>query len=275
MEAKEKEQEQEDDDGGDEGAGTKKKKFTKEQRTGIYEPCNKTLYTEYRCCDVDITDPRYNTKRGAPTVFVPQQNECHCGKMCDDQADLAQHVTNDHPANSVWNYNFCAHNSTKRDYIWKHVRTRHHNKHVHICQFQSCEQGTNGRRYGNDEITSVWAHMMKCHGMCNPLGCPLCKNTFSGKAIQKKHIATCQELPQPRREKEFLCPKENSGKKYVDQEALDRHIADHESRIIHPVCQYCGKQLSTQSALNLHIDTACPDKPEPPKKRKSKKAKQT
>ena len=125
MEAQEEEQEQEDDDGGDEGAGAKKKMFTKEQRTGIYEPCNKTLYTEYRCCGVDITDPRYNTKRGAPTVFVSQDNECHCGKMCDDQADLAQHVTNDHPPNSVWNCNFCAHNSTKRDYIWKHVRTQH------------------------------------------------------------------------------------------------------------------------------------------------------
>ena len=60
-------------------------------------------------------------QRGAPTVFVPQQNECHCGQMCDDPADLAQHVSNDHPPNSVWNCNFCAHNSTKRDYIWKHV----------------------------------------------------------------------------------------------------------------------------------------------------------
>ena len=175
-----------------------------------------------------LLTPRYNTKRGSPTVFVPQQNECHCGKMCDDQADLAQHVTNDHPANSVWNCDLCTHNSTKRDYIWKYVRTQHHKKHVHICQFKSCKQGTNGRMYGNDEITSVWAHMMKCHGLCNPLGCLLCKNTFSGKVIQRKHIATCQELPQPRRQKEFFCPKEGCGKKYVDQEALDRHVADYE-----------------------------------------------
>ena len=103
MEAQVEEQEEEEeaDDGGDEGAGAKKKSFTKELRTGIYEPCNKTLYTEYRCYDVDIADPRYNTKRGALTVFVPQENECHCGKMCYDQADLAVHVTNDHPANFV------------------------------------------------------------------------------------------------------------------------------------------------------------------------------
>ena len=102
----------------------------------------------------------------------------------------------------------CEHSSTERDYIWKHVRTQHHNKHLHICQFKSCKEGTNGRKYGNDELTSVWAHMMKCHGLHNPLGCPLCQSTFSGKAIQRKHIATCQELPQPRRQKEFFCPKE-------------------------------------------------------------------
>ena len=106
MEAQEKEHEEESHEGGDGDAGAKKKRFTKEVRPGIYEPCNKDLYTEYRCYGVDITDPRYITKRGAPTVFVPQENECHCGKMCDDQADLASHVSNDHPANSVWNCNF-------------------------------------------------------------------------------------------------------------------------------------------------------------------------
>ena len=230
----EQEEEEEADDGGDEGAGAKMKRFTKELRTGIYEPCSKTLYTEYRCYDVDITDPRYKTKRGARTVFVSQENECHCGKMCDDQADLALHVTNDHPANSVWVCFFCTHTSSKSDYMWK--------------------EGTNGRRYGNDELTSVWAHMMKCHGLRNPLGCPLCKDNFSGKAIQRKHIASSQELPKPSREKLFVCPKEDSGKRYVDQEALDTHIADHEDKIEHPVCQYCGKQLSTLSALKLHKD---------------------
>ena len=76
--------------------------------------------------------------------------------------------------------------------------------------------------YGNDEMTSVWAHMMKCHGLNNPLGCPLCEKTFSGKAIQRKHIASCQELPKPRRGKDFPCHK--CHKKYVDQEALDKHL---------------------------------------------------
>ena len=102
-------------------------------------------------------------------------------------------------------------------------------------------------------------------------GVPFVKNTFSGKTIQRKHIATYQELPQSRRQKEFICPKEDCDKKYVDQEALDLHIADHEGRIVHPVCQYCNKQLSIQPALKLHIVTACPDKPELPKERKKSK----
>ena len=227
----------------------------------IYEPCNKTLYTEYRCYGVDITDPRYNIKRGAPTVFVPQQNECHCGKMCDDQADLAQHETNDHPANSVWNCNFCAHNSTKRDYIWKHVRTQHHNKHVHICQFKSCKQGTNGRRYGNDKITSVWAHMIACATLWDVSCVKIFSVTRQSKESIMLLVKNCPSLGDRRNS---FAQKKVVVKKYVDQEALDRHVGDHEGRIIHPVCQYCGKQLSTQSALNLHIDTACLEKPEPP-----------
>ena len=71
MEGQVEEEEEEDGDGGDEGAGGKKERFTKEIRTGIYEPCNKDIYTEYRCYKVDIKDPRYNTKRGAPYSFYP------------------------------------------------------------------------------------------------------------------------------------------------------------------------------------------------------------
>ena len=55
VESQVEEEEEEDGDGGDEGAGGKKKRFTKEIRTG-YEPCNKDIYTEYRCYKVDIKD---------------------------------------------------------------------------------------------------------------------------------------------------------------------------------------------------------------------------
>ena len=45
-------------------------------------PCNKgtDLYKEYHCYFVNIKDPRYNTKRGAPTRFVPDDTMCHCGE---------------------------------------------------------------------------------------------------------------------------------------------------------------------------------------------------
>ena len=112
--------------------------------------------------------------------------------------------------------------------------------------------------------------MMKCHGLRNPLGCPLCEKTFSGKAIQRKHISSCQELPKPRRGKDFPCHK--CDKKYVDQEALNKHLADHEGKVFLPVCQYHGKQLSTSGALKVHIETSCPQNPDPPA-RKSPKSK--
>ena len=63
------EEEKDDSDGGDEGAGKKKRKFTKELRTGIYTPCNSDCYLEYRCYKVNIKDPRYNTKRGHPLLL--------------------------------------------------------------------------------------------------------------------------------------------------------------------------------------------------------------
>ena len=86
MDPEEQQEEEKDDgDGGDEGAGKKKRKFTKELRTGIYTPCN----SEYRCYKVNIKDPRYNIKRGAPTSFVPDSYECHCGKKCEDDPELA------------------------------------------------------------------------------------------------------------------------------------------------------------------------------------------
>ena len=269
VDPEEQQEEQKDDgDGGEEGAGKKKRKFTKELRTGIYAPCNSDCYLEYRCYKVNIKDPRYNTKRGTPTSFVPDSYECHCGKKCEDDPELALHISEDHPTNSIWSCHFCEHETISKDYLWKHVRTQHHNKHLHICQFKNCQKGSQGRKYGNDELTSVWAHMMKHHGLRNPLGCPLCEKTFSGKAIQRKHIATCQELPQPRRKKEFKCPKPDCAKSYVDQASLDRYLADHDGKIEHPQCQYCGKQLSTQGALKLHIEGVCPDKPDTKKKEK-------
>ena len=114
MEGQVEEEEEEDGDGGNEGAGGKKKRFTKEIRTGTYEPCNKDIYTEYRCYKVDIKDLRYNTKRGAPTVFIPNKTECHCGKKCDSDADLALHLTEEHPCNSLWKCYFCNHILHKR-----------------------------------------------------------------------------------------------------------------------------------------------------------------
>ena len=115
--------------------------------------------------------------------------------MCDSDADLASHVTDEHPCNSLWKCYFCNHDSPQKDYIWKHVRTQHHNKHLHICQFKNCKQGTNGRKYGNDEITSVWAHMMKCHGLHNPLGVPYVRKHSVVKQSKESILLAVKNKP--------------------------------------------------------------------------------
>ena len=56
------------------------------------DPCNKgtDLYKEYHCYFVNIKDPRYNIKRGAPTRFVPDDTMCHCGESFDSPGEVAQ-----------------------------------------------------------------------------------------------------------------------------------------------------------------------------------------
>ena len=64
------------------------------------DPCNKgtDLYKDYHCYFVNIKDPRYNTKRGAPTRFVPDDTMCHCGESFDSPGEVAQHVSQQHPS---------------------------------------------------------------------------------------------------------------------------------------------------------------------------------
>ena len=238
------------------------------------DPCNKgiDLYKDYHCYFVNIKDPRYNTKRGAPTRFVPDDTICHCGESFDSPGKVAQHVSQQHPSNSIWTCFICGSTSTKREYIWKHVRTQHLNLYVHMCQFKNCNKGKNGQKFGNDEIT-VWSHMEMKHGLKNPLACPFCQRTFSGKAAQMSHINGCEELKPPRRTKDFLCLRPQCGKKYVDETSLATHIADHDGKIIHPVCAYCGKTFANSSSLQLHIRNTCQSVPtdESPKKKKKSK----
>ena len=103
---------------------------------------------------------------------------CHYWEEFEYAAEVAQHVSQDHPANCTWTCFFCASTTSKREYIWKHVRTQHLNLYVHICQFKNCNKGKNGKMFGNDVVTTMWAHMDKKHGLKNPLGCPFGKETF-------------------------------------------------------------------------------------------------
>ena len=189
---------------------------------------------------------------------------CHCGESFDSPGEVAQHVSQDHPPNCTWTCFICGSTTSKTEYIWKHVRTQHLNLYVHICQFKNCNKGKNGLRFGNDEITTVWAHMEMKHGLKNPLACPFCKRTFSGKAAQMSHINGCEELKPPRRTK---------GPNVAKNMWMKLHlpiIADHDGKIVHPVCAYCGKTSANGSSLQLHIKNTCQFVPteESPKKRK-------
>ena len=68
------------------------------------DPCNKgtDLYKEYHCYFVNIKDPIYNTKRGAPTRFVPDDTMCHCGELFDSPGEVAQHGHVTRPSSKLY-----------------------------------------------------------------------------------------------------------------------------------------------------------------------------
>ena len=78
-----------------------------------------------------------------------------CGKPFDSAGEVANHVAKEHPEISTWTCYICGSTTSKREYIWKHVRTQHLNIYVHICQFKNCNKGENGLKFGNDELTTV------------------------------------------------------------------------------------------------------------------------
>ena len=83
------------------------------------DPCNKgtDLYKEYHCYFVNIKDPKYNNKRSAPTRFVPDDTMCHCGESFDSPEEVAQHVSQEHPANCTWTCFTYGLTTSKREYI--------------------------------------------------------------------------------------------------------------------------------------------------------------
>ena len=98
------------------------------------DPCNKgkDLYKEHHCYFVNIKDPKYNTKRGAPTRFVPDDTICHYGESFDSPGEVAQHVSQDDPPTFTWTCFICGSTTSKREYIWKYVRTQHLNLCPHL-----------------------------------------------------------------------------------------------------------------------------------------------
>ena len=110
-------------------------KAPKKFKKVLPDPCNKgtDLYKEYHCYHVNIKDPKYNTKSSAPTRFVPDDTMCHCGESFDTPGEVAQHVSQDHPANCTWTCFICGSTTSRGEYIWKHIRTQQLNLYVHIC----------------------------------------------------------------------------------------------------------------------------------------------
>ena len=125
------------------------KKFTKV----LPDPVNKEtyLYKEYHCYHVNIKDPKYNTKRGAPTSFIPKDTMCHCGETFDNSGEVDQHVSQDHPANCTWTCFFLWCNHIKKGI---HMETCWDTTFKSLSRFVNLKIVIRGRMARNLEIMS-------------------------------------------------------------------------------------------------------------------------
>ena len=130
---------------------------------------------------------KYNTFTKVPQC--PPDLTCYCGMAFNDQVGFGAHVNSVHKEKGYNCSNCNLHCKTNRA-CWKHFRAQHLYVHTHKCTIASCTSGQNGKPYGNDSQTLVWAHMEKQHSLKNPLGCPKCTKTFTSPKYQIPHIKT-------------------------------------------------------------------------------------
>ena len=139
------------------------------------------------CYAVDITGGHYNTKTSIETC--PTKNQCYCGQQFASSEEFKTHEKQH--TGQAWACFECDKKSKGNDKhaVYKHYRTQHERRHLHQCTFDTC--AVDGHPFGNDEQYMAWWHMKEDHGLCSPLGCPMCDGTFCSKQSQQKHIPTC------------------------------------------------------------------------------------
>ena len=220
-----------------------------------FVPIEQNLYS-YDCYNVDIKNVKYNTF--TKVLQCPPDLTCYCGMAFNDQVEFGAHVNSVHKGKGYNCSNCNLHCKTNRA-CWKHFRAQHLYVHTHKCTIASCTSGQNGKPYGNDSQTLVWAHMEKQHSLKNPLGCPKCTKTFTSPKYQIPHIKTKHDLV-PKNIKLFGCTK--CSKRYMTQEALDGHMLFHNGQQEIFVCEVCGKEYSSKTALAKHMKDKHPDEEE-------------
>ena len=199
---------------------------------------------------------KYNTFTKVPQC--PPNLTCYCGMAFNDQVEFGAHVNNVHKDKGYNCSNCNLHCKTNRA-CWKHFRAQHLYVHTHKCTIASCTSGQNGKPYGNDSQTLVWAHMEKQHSLKNPLGWPKMHKNIHIPKYQIPHIQTKHGLV-PKKIKLFGCTK--CSKRYMTQEALDGHMLFHDGlqEILFVKC--VERKYSSKTALAKHMKDKHPDEEE-------------
>ena len=235
-------------------------------------PIQQDLYA-YDCYYVEISNPKYNTFTKVPQC--PPDLTCYCGLSFNTKDELSLHVSSVHK-DKVYKCSSCGtqcrnnratwkHFRSQHLYIhthhctiatWKHFRSQHPYIYTHHCTIASCQFGKNKKPYGNDDQCLVLMHMEKKHSLKPPLVCPKCTKTFSSPKYQIPHIQNKHDLA-PKIPKQFGCTQ--CSKTYMTQKALDGHMLVHAGSQEFFVCEFCGKEYNSKTALQKHLKEKHPD----------------
>ena len=161
------------------------------------------------------------------------QNKCtYCRTTFWTDFQLKTHIE-DHHVNQSFKCIKCHSLFESEDSYKKHSVT--HDGDGHKCEFCTLEFKTK---------CEIESHLQKQHIMRNYF-CEDCKLEFSSNYALDSHLKT---------HKKKTCDCQQCGEKFIEEEDLEKHMADHHSENEFE-CDVCSKKFSSKSSVETHKET--------------------
>ncbi|XP_069130369.1 uncharacterized protein [Argopecten irradians] len=210
-----------------------------------------------------------------------------CGMTFTLVQNLNKHIKRKHSQRKfMCEYDGCGKSFRKNQHLKVH-EFEHTKIKPFLCSYEGCgmrflvpsklhrhekvHTGYKCDEQGCTESFTKWTLLRKHKATQHALErkCPQCEKTFSTKRWLKQHMSVHSS-----EREQFVCPRDNCGRSYLDQRNLLAHIRSYHDgnrkECPHPGCH---RRFTSEQKLKKHEDVHNPDKPHPKKRpKKAKKA---